>query len=132
MAEFTLGPEVRRLVASHLASMDHVEVLLRLRRAAPAPLARDELIRETDRPEGLVETALADLIKGGLVTTEEEAGGIPTLKYDPQSEELRRAVDELAAMYNERPVTLIRAIYDRAAQPVISFAEAFRVRGGSS
>jgi hypothetical protein len=112
--------------------MDHVEVLLRLLRAGPAGLAQDELVRETARPAALVETALADLVRGGLVSTEDDAGGLPRLKYDPQSEDHRRAVEELATMYNERPVTLIRAIYDRAAQPVISFADAFRVRGGTS
>jgi hypothetical protein len=31
-------------------------------------------------------------------------------------------------MYNSRPVTLVRAIYDRPASAARSFADAFRVR----
>ena len=131
MTEFTLGPEVRRLVSSHLASMDHVEVLLLLLKNAPEALTRDEIVSRTGRPEALIDVAVADLTRGGLAASKPGAAGIPAYSYEPQSAELRDAVSELATMYNERPVTLIRAIYDRAPSPVISFADAFRVRGNS-
>ena len=132
MAEFNLGPEVRRLVASHLASMDHVEVLLLLHKRDPEALSIDDIVRESGRPVELIANALNDLSTGGLASSTPGAAGVESFRYDPQSESLRSVVNDLAAMYNERPVTLIRAIYDRPAQPVLSFADAFRVRGGDN
>ncbi|MEO5815589.1 MAG: hypothetical protein ABIT20_09950 [Gemmatimonadaceae bacterium] len=40
----------------------------------------------------------------------------------------RALVDELAELYNSKPVTLVRAIYDRPASAARSFADAFRIR----
>lgn len=130
MGEFGLGPEVRRIITANLATMDHVELLLLLYKAAPAPLSLDDMVRDTKRPAQLIINAVADLSSGGLVSKAAGPAGVEAFKYDPQSESLRSAVDEVAVVYNTRPVTLIRAIYDRPPAPVVSFAEAFRVRGG--
>ena len=126
MAEFGLGPEVRALVASHLASMDHVEVLLLLCRKNE-PVTAAEIFSTTGRPRELIETALQDLTTGGLLS-QTMLNGTETYKFDPQSEGLRSSVNQLETMYNERPVTLVRAVYERPAQPVLSFADAFRLR----
>ncbi len=128
MAEFVLGPDVRLLVSSHLASMDHLEVLLLLRDDAPDALATSDIVERTKRPTGFIDTSVQDLVAGGLVAEDEGQGGRRAYRYDPRSESLRHAVDELALMYNERPVTLVRAIYDRVSTPVASFADAFRLR----
>lgn len=131
MSEFGLAPEVKQIIATHLATMDHVDALALLYRSASG-LSRDDIARETKRPEELISSALEDLKKGGLVTAASGDGGAETFHYAPQSDELRSAADALLDVYNTRPVTLIRAIYDRPASPVISFAEAFRVRKGDS
>lgn len=112
--------------------MDHVEVLLLLHKSAPQEFSTDDIARETTRPQELITAALDDLTKGGLVSRAAGAGGVETFHYEPQSDELRSAAESLVDVYNTKPVTLIRAIYDRPAEPVISFAEAFRVRGGDS
>lgn len=126
--DFGLGPEVRRLIASHLASMDHVEVLLLLHRSAPAAVTQVDAARETRRPVELLTTVMADLVNSGLASRAPGPGGDDSFSYAPQSESLRHDVDELVAVYNERPVTLIRAVYDRPPESVKSFADAFRLR----
>ena len=56
------------------------------------------------------------------------ASGPPSrYRYEPATPALRRAVELLAIAYNERPVTLVRAIYDRPSA-IQSFADAFRIR----
>ena len=67
MAEFALGIEVRRLVASHLASMDHLDVLLLLHREKDQLLSLGEIGSRTQRPGELIVKAAADLEKGGLL-----------------------------------------------------------------
>ena len=128
--ESGLGPEVRRLIASQLASMDHVEVLLLLHRSAPAALTQAAVARETRRPAELLSVVMSDLVRGGLASRASGPEGDDTFAYAPQSESLRRDVEQLVAVYNERPVTLIRAVYDRPPEPVTSFADAFRLRKG--
>jgi hypothetical protein len=127
VGEFELPPDVRRLIASHIASVDHVDVLLLLRAAAPESLTAAEIVQKTGIAAALVDRTLTDLRDSGLVA---EADGVDSFLYRPQSAALSEAVANLSTMYNERPVTLIRAVYDRGAHPAISFAEAFRIRGG--
>ena len=131
MPEFELAADVRHLIASHLPSIDHVDVLLLLRGIAPKGLTRDEIIQKTGIATALVDRALADLRTSGLVEPVMTGEKVEALVYRPQSQAQSKAVDNLATTYNERPVTLIRAVYDRGAHPAISFAEAFRIRGGN-
>jgi hypothetical protein len=110
--------------------MDHLDVLLLLYRQKPASLTMDEIVSRTERPRDLVEKAVADLNGGGLLSEEDIGAGLSKFGFSPKSPDLAAAVEKLAAMHNERPVTLIRAIYDRPPEAVTSFADAFRFRGG--
>jgi hypothetical protein len=131
MAEYGFSQEIKKLIASQLPTMDHVEILVLLQKIAPAAMTESDIVRESKRPRELVAKALSDLQEGGVVT-DAGAGSPGSYRYDPQSASLRAAADELVKEYDTRPVTLIRAIYDRPPDPVISFAEAFRIRGGDA
>jgi hypothetical protein len=48
------------------------------------------------------------------------------------SPELERSINELVSAYRQRPVTLIRAIYQIADTRIQSFADAFRLRDDES
>ena len=52
-------------------------------------------------------------------------------RYGP-SPELERSINELVSAYSQRPVTLIRAIYQIADTRIQSFADAFRLRDDES
>jgi hypothetical protein len=49
-------------------------------------------------------------------------------RYSPSTEDLERGIGELAHAYNEKPVTLIRAIYRIADSKIQSFADSFKLR----
>ena len=49
-------------------------------------------------------------------------------RYSPATRELEAAVGELGRTYNERPVTLIAAIYRIADGKIQSFADALKLR----
>ena len=59
----------------------------------------------------------------GLIT---EARG--RYRYAPSTLELERGIGELAHAYNERPVTLIRAVYGIADSKIQSFADSFKLK----
>jgi hypothetical protein len=69
--------------------------------------------------------SLARLIGHRFVRCE-DASGESRYFYAVTDPEIRRAIDLLRVAYNERPVTLVRLVYNRpsAAQ---NFADAFRI-----
>jgi DNA-binding IclR family transcriptional regulator len=108
--------------------MAHVEallLLLLLRRRAPAAVAVAELSADAQMP-GPAQTrrCLDDMVGAGLL----ERTHADLCRYAPKRDAERQAVDALAAMYNEKPVTLVRAVYARPAGPIQAFADAFRLR----
>ncbi|HKG95220.1 MAG TPA: hypothetical protein VKA84_25100 [Gemmatimonadaceae bacterium] len=137
MAETGLPPEVVDLVARHLPSMQHVETLLLLRRADPEAVAADAVVAEIHGGRALTLACLEDLADAGLIARSggrpSEGGPAAAYRFAPATPALRAAADKLAEMYSVRPVTLVRAVYDRppappAADPIRSFANAFRLR----
>jgi hypothetical protein len=118
-----LPVEVRDLIVRHLASMEHVDALLVLHRDAERRWTVAELTAELHATQASVARTLRDLASSGLVG---DAGN--TFQYAPASPALRHATELLLAAYNARPVTLVRAIYDRPPTAVKSFADAFRFK----
>jgi DNA-binding IclR family transcriptional regulator len=109
--------------------MDHIEVLMRLVNHEGSPLTGDEVVRETRLGAREVGLALDDLVTSGLAALDSATG---TYRYAPRGAEDRAAVESLAALYHQRPVTLVKLVYEQPPAPVKSFAEAFRLRSPAS
>ena len=131
MSEFGLAPEVKQIITTHLATMDHVDALALLYRSASG-LSRDDIAPQNKKAGGAHQLSARGSQKRGSRHRCFRRWRRGNISLPPQSDELRSAADALLDVYDARPVTLIRAIYDRPASPVISFAEAFRVRKGDS
>jgi hypothetical protein len=65
---------------------------------------------------------LEELRQRGLLT-----GDGKSYAFTPD-EGLASAVAQLAEMYNTKPVTLVRAMYDRPSHVIRQFADAFKLR----
>lgn len=125
-----LPPLVRELIDRALPSMDHVVVLLLLHRTSPRAWHLHEVAGELRLTSDVTTRCLTQLAETGVATITSE-GSSPAYRLAQQDPRLLSAVEELAVMYNTRPVTLVRALYDRKPDPVRSFADAFRLRGDS-
>jgi hypothetical protein len=51
-------------------------------------------------------------------------------RHGPHTAELSDQVNRLLHFYRERPVSMIKMIYDQAKSPLRNFADAFRLRKG--
>jgi hypothetical protein len=116
-----LPAEVQRLIAAYVASMDHVEVLRALHARREAELTSDELGAFVHLDRAMLKRVMRDLEGAGVVRDTGRG-----YEYSATSRE-DLAIAELIAMYNTKPVTLVRAIYARPT-PLRSFADAFRLR----
>ena len=114
----------RALIDAHIVSMDHVQALLYLREQGRAVHAT-EIATAIGLDAKVVAAALRDLAHGGMLV---EEPGTACYRYQPQPEAEERAVEELSTLYHTRPVTLVRALYDRPSIALRSFADAFRLR----
>ena len=120
-----LPQDVRDLLARHLATMEHVEVLLTLAGDQARSWNAGEIAAVTHTSAASVTARLDELVAGGFALAVPAAGG-DTYRYSPRTAKMRNAVSSLDEMYRTKPVTLIKAIYDRPASAVQSFADAFR------
>jgi transcription initiation factor IIE alpha subunit len=119
MDEYSLPPDVQRLINEVLESMDHVEVLFRLGREGEVTFER--LSKEVHVAPAQLQKALRDLEDAKLITSDGATYRVT------QSARDREAVESFVTTYNTRPVTLIRAVYARPS-PLRTFADAFRLR----
>jgi hypothetical protein len=113
---------VRELVRQRVPTMDHVEVLMRLYEAAK-PVSVPDLVQSSRLAAKTVLKAAADLLRARLATHDTTAG---TFAYSAKGDD-RPGVDALAAMYNQKPVTLVRLVYAQPPTALQSFADAFRI-----
>lgn len=124
MSDTEVSGELQDLIANHTPTMDHVAILLDLRTVPAEGHAVAEIAARTRLERTVAERALRDLTASQIVAREGD-----TYRYAPAAG-LRETVEHLAEMYRTKPVTLVRAIYDRPARAAQSFADAFRLRKG--
>ena len=133
--ESGLPADVIALLHSALPSMVHIESLLLLARVTPKPMTRWDIAAEVRASPALVAAALADLETARLVEPVAGPDG-EQHRFASSDDAVVRTVAALREEYDRRPVTLIRAMYERPAAPaapashsaVQAFADAFRVR----
>jgi hypothetical protein len=106
--------------------MEDIEILLALA-DAPDSLSIDEVRTRLRLPAGGLSRSGFDHLIGAQLVVAEPGDGPPRFRFAPGSPELRRAVELLRVAYNERPVTLVRLVYQRPTTAQ-AFADAFRIR----
>ena len=114
--------EVRDLIRTHVRTMDHVEVLMRLHEDAGNPVTAVELRRRTHLEDRMIAAVIADLVKAHLVS-----GDADGYRSDPATHTDRKAVDALAIVYHQQPLNLAKLVYEQPPDPLKTFSDAFRV-----
>jgi hypothetical protein len=113
---------VRELVRQRVPTMDHVEVLMRLYEAGK-PVSVADLVRSSRLAPKTVVDVLADLVRSRLASHDPAS---TTFEYSPTAGD-ESSVAALAAMYNQKPVTLVKLVYAQPPTALQSFADAFRI-----
>jgi hypothetical protein len=123
-----IAETVTRFIADHISSVVQLEALLLLRSDRRGWTA-DDLSRELRIDHDGALAQLERLASAALLVRDERTPS--TYRYAPASESLARVVEELAAAYDERRVTIIGLIYSKPTDSLQVFADAFRFRGGN-
>jgi len=128
MTQAGLPVELLDLIARGIGSLEVVEVLLVLRRAPERAWRVTEVAHELRLATETAAAALAVLHAAQLLEMDRGERADHAYRYAPATAALRGAVDQLEVAYDTRPVTLVKALYDRPPRAVQSFADAFRLR----
>lgn len=105
--------DVKQLIAGTVDSIDELEILRVLSESPDAAWDVDSLLRAADAEPATVAAAadvLAALCTRGLLSAE-EADGRTRYRYGPVTREKAAAMTRLLALYRERPVSTIKAVY---------------------
>ena len=111
-------------VRASFRSVWTVELLLFLWRHSSRAWTAAELVREMRASEFVVREGLAMLQTAGLVGTD----GDCAYRYGPALLELNALVEQLDALYRERPFSVMQAIFSAPADKLQIFAEAFKLK----
>lgn len=118
-----LSPRLRSFLNRHIASVEHVEVLLLLKSSPERLWIPEEIASELRRSAKSARQRLRDLVRSKLVRRDTDA----RFAYQPSDED--DVVEELAREFESRRVRLIEAIFTQRVDTAQSFADAFRIVG---
>ena len=124
MTDPDISEDVQEMIARHLATMDHVELLTILRGSREDSFTLQQLADRMRKPQQMVEQCLESLTQAGLAAQLSDG----TYRYAAREETLDRTAEAVVRLYNERPVTLVRLLYERPPMAVNTFADAFKLR----
>lgn len=118
-----LDPELLTFIRGSFRSVWALELLLLLRKGAPASFGPEQMARELRATPTLVATCTEQLQVIGVLSC--EAGNC---RYAPVSPVLADLCDALERAYRERPVAVINAIVSTPDDRLKNFADAFRFK----
>jgi hypothetical protein len=124
-----VGPipsDIKAFLYANIDSVDQLEILRLVVGEPQTEHSALSLAQELQLPLQAVEMHVNALAARGLlgVTNQQPL----TCKHGPQSKELEEGVRELVTTYLERPVSLIKMVYEKPKEEFRSFADAFRLK----
>jgi predicted ArsR family transcriptional regulator len=119
--------DLARFMDQNVESIDQLEILRVLGEDREKEWDVASLAAEVQAGPQAVRAHLAAMQSRGLLTTTARGVGL-SCRYGAGAPELANMVDRLLQMYKQRPVTMIKMVYERARDPLRAFADAFRIR----
>jgi hypothetical protein len=116
--------ELERFIKEQIRSLEQLEILLLLSSAPDKKWTEQAVYEVIKSSRASVTARLNELVSQKLLST--ETAGVFT--FSPESETVKRLVQELAVAYKQRPVRVVELLYSRPPDAVQEFAKAFKLR----
>jgi DNA-binding IclR family transcriptional regulator len=119
--------DVRQFLQSSIASVEQLEILRVLGEVPTREWSDDEIRGQAQVSTESIHIHLQALQERGLLRCGRDGERI-YYQYGPQSAELEEKVRQMLELYRQRPVTMIRMVYEQPATSLRNFANSFRFR----
>lgn len=126
MSEAGIPDVVRQFIAEYIDSAELLETLLLVHSQPEREWMPEEVAQSIYTVPASATRRLEQLVAMELVASNNAP--LPRYRYAPGSDDLRAQVDALAAAYRQHRVSVVNLIYSRPADPLRSFADAFKLR----
>lgn len=126
MSEAGIPEIVRSFIARRIESAELLETLLLLHSEPEREWGPDEVARSIYTVPASATRRLEQLVEMGLAASNDTTN--PRYRFSPENAGLAGEVDALADAYRKQRVAVINLIYSQPADPVRSFADAFKLR----
>jgi hypothetical protein len=126
MTQAQIPPQVRAFVAQNIDSAELLETLLLVHSGGEREWTPEQVAQSIYTVPAGATRRLEQLVDMGLASSNGAMN--PAYRFAPSNAALRGQVDELSAAYRANRVGVINLIYERAANPLRSFSDAFKVR----
>jgi hypothetical protein len=126
MAAEAFPDSAKQFLSRYIRSLEELELLLLLRGQPDRPWTVAQVYEVIRSSQSSLQKGLESFAREGFFS--EEKGALPAFRYAPRNEELRSAVEQVAASYRLSRVRVIEAIFAPEIDPVQTFADAFKLR----
>lgn len=123
----TFPEDVTRFLYNNVESIDELEILRVLGEDREREWDFVALAGAVQSDPQAVRAHLAAMHARGLLEMTGRGGGL-TCRYGAGNPELEDMILRLLQLYKERPVTMIRMVYEQARDRLRAFADSFRIR----
>lgn len=126
MSNVQITPEIHRLIADHITSADQLDILLLLHSNSDRSWTARQVSEAVFTVPAAATMRLEQLASVGFLAS--SGGADPTYTFAPSTPALRSGTDQLAAAYRSNRVAVIQLVFQKAADPLKTFADAFRLK----
>jgi hypothetical protein len=119
--------DVRQFLAANIDSLEQLETLRILGEDASREWELAEIAGKVQTPEDATLAHLTVLEARGLLRSERREK-CTVFRYGPRTPELELQIRNLLELYRQRPVSMIRMVYQRADNTLKDFSDAFKFR----
>jgi hypothetical protein len=123
--EASIPEEVRRFIATHITSLEQLEVLLLVSALPDREWSAEAVYQVVKTNPALVAQRLEEFSQRGLMT---RAGEPPLYRYAPNSDDVARPIATLASFYKMSRHKVVELIYSPGRDQAREFSQAFRFK----
>jgi len=120
----SISPTLSQFIRDRLPSLEQIEIVLLLRRDGTRAWTAPEVSAALATPPESTAMRLFLLASNGVVVFD-GSSGLPKYRYVPGDEEM---MSELQSTYDERREALVALVGGAPADPLRSFADAFKLK----
>lgn len=121
-----LPEHIEQFLRQHIAAVDQIDLLVLLFNSPETEWTAAAAGQVVHCPTEKADTHLRQLEQQGFLTA--SAAPERRYRYRPRDAAGHQAAAAMVEFYRERPVSVIRRIYDQTQDPVRAFADAFRLK----
>ena len=122
-----LSEVVQQFIATHITSVDQIEIVLLLYKNPNREWTAEDAARDLFMEPQTTAARMAEMAADGLISSK-QIDDRTVYRHGPRTMQLEKAISELPEEYPKYRVSIINLIFSKPIDNIRTFADAFRFR----